>query len=185
MNQPRWVAALLATATFGLLQSASAQTRPRAPKQLPVEVQKHIAGLAKSCKEMGGKPSKSPGLLSFADLNADGIVDYIVDVQQFNCEGAGASAFTNGQSGSDVSVYAGTPDGQARQAFAGSVYSVQLDKAAEPPKLTVGVAGLACGQKNAASLPFSAIKSCERVLVWDAGKKALVLGPTLPAKASK
>jgi len=186
MDQTGWRAALLAVAMLGLVQGAAAQAKPAAPKKkMPYEVQQHIAGLAKTCVDLGGKPNKSPGLLSLVDLNGDGIADYVIDVTQFNCEGAGASAFTNGRSGSDLSVYAGTPDGHARKAFAGSVYSVQLDKVAQPPKLVVGVAGLACGQKNAASLPFSAVKSCERALVWDGMKKVLVLGPTLPPKASK
>lgn len=168
---------LTAALGCGMLLAVHAQPQVRAPKQMPIAVQRYIAGLADECKGYGGKPGKSPALIDLADLNGDGMLDYIIDKGAFNCDGAGASAMSNGQSGSDLTVFVGTADGNATQAYTASVYGAELDKTTHPPTLWVAVSGKLCGQKNADKLPVASLKGCKRPLAWNAAQRRFDYGP--------
>lgn len=77
-----------------LLAAASAGALAQAPqKKLPAVVQQDLLEMTRMCRDAGGKPAKSPGLLQIADLTGDGLPDYVVDQGVFNCEGA-ASLFS-------------------------------------------------------------------------------------------
>lgn len=167
-----------AACTAIVLSFGSAQAQ--APKKLPVAVQKELADMAKTCREVGGKPMKSPDLLLVADLTGDGLPDYVIDQGGFNCEGA-ASLFS-GSGGSQMSAYVGTPDGQAFQAFASGSFGVKLDKEAKPTKLHVVVGGQLCGQRVTANMARSDHKSCWRPVNWNAKHRKMEFAPVSQVK---
>jgi hypothetical protein len=156
---------------------AMAQTplKPRATP-IPAAVRAWVAELAGICTSSGGRPGRSPALIKYADLTGDGLQDFIVDAGSFNCEGA-ASAMSNGQSGADLSIFAAGPGNTATKAFSGSVYSNEIDTKGKVPRLYIEVSGVACGQRNAARLPFSQVTSCMRPLNWVAARRVFVLAP--------
>jgi len=167
------VVSLVAIAAVVLPGWSAAQ--PRYPQALLA----HVRELAGVCRDAGGKAGQSPNLVTVADLNGDGAMDYAVYVGGFNCEGA-ASALESGQSGSGLAVFVGGPGGTARRAYDDVVYDVRLDKPTN--RLVVSVAGESCGQRNAARVPFSEIRACERPLVWNPQKQTFVYGPIKPFK---
>lgn len=144
-------------------------------KKLPIAVQKDLAEMVKMCKDVGGKPMKSPDLLQIADLTGDGLPDFVVDQGVFNCNGA-ASLFS-GSGGSQMSVYVGTPDGQAFQAFSSGSFGVKVDKTSKPAKLQVLVGGAMCGQRITANMSRSDHKSCWRPVIWDTKRKKMDFAP--------
>lgn len=152
-------------------QAALAQ----AAKKLPQVVQKVLGEMMKDCKEAGGKPAKSPGLLTVADLTGDGQPDFVIDQGAFNCDGA-ASLFS-GSGGSAMSVYVGTPEGQATAAFDTGSFGVKVDKDSKPAKLSVMVGGPLCGQKVTPKTARSDMKSCWRPVVWDDKARKLQFAP--------
>lgn len=163
---------LLACVALG---AASSSALAQGQGRLPMAVQKEIAEMVKMCKDVGGKPTKSPGLLTVADLTGDNVPDFVLDQSAFVCDGA-ASLFA-GSGGSQVSVYIGTPDGQATQVFASGTFGVKVDKSSRPAKVQIIVGGPLCGQNVTPKTPSSAFKSCWRPLLWDASKKKLDYAP--------
>lgn len=147
----------------------------QAPKKLPSAVQKEVGEMAKMCREVGGKPAKSPELLTVADLTGDGVPDYVIDQAGFRCDGA-ASLFSSA-GGSQVSAYVGTADGQAFQAFSTAAFGVQIDQGSRPARLQVIVGGPMCGQRVAANTPRAALKSCWRPVDWNAKVRKLQFAP--------
>lgn len=162
-----------------LLGDAHAQASPQAlaqaAKKLPQVVQQALGEMMKDCKEAGGKPAKSPGLLTVADLTGDGLPDFVIDQGVFNCEGA-ASLFS-GSGGSQMSVYVGTPNGQASAAFGAGAFGVKVDKDAKPARLLVMVGGPLCGQRVTAKTARSDMKSCWRPVVWDDRARKMQFAP--------
>ncbi len=167
--------ALLLCLGVGATQAQNQAALSQAAKKLPQVVQKELGELMKACKEAGGKPAKSPGLLAVADLTGDGLPDFIIDQGAFNCDGA-ASLFS-GSGGSQMAVYVGTPDGQAKAGFDSGSFGTKVDKAVKPAKLSVMVGGPLCGQKVTAKTARSDIKSCWRPVVWDAKAGKLQFAP--------
>ena len=145
----------------------------------PAAVKAYIADLDRSCADFGGTPNKSPTLMKWADLNGDGVTDYVVDVGAYDCGGA-ASAMSNGQSGSTVVVFAGGKDGSAVKAYQGSVYGITISEG-DKPVMSVNLSGADCGQ-NTDDVSFSNWKSCTRALRWNAGSKSFAFGPLSEAK---
>lgn len=163
-----------------LLCLSSVAALAQAQKKLPILVQKEIAEMVKMCKDAGAKPAKSPGLLTVADLTGDGLPDFVIDQAAFNCDGA-ASLFS-GSGGSQMSVYVGTPDGQAFQAFAGGTFGVKVDKEAKPARLELVVGGQLCGQKVNAKMARADYKSCWRPVLWNAGSRKFDYAPLSQAR---
>ena len=149
-------------------------------KKLPLAVQKELADMVKSCRDVGGKPMKSPELLVIADLTGDGLPDFVINQGAFICDGA-ASLFS-GSGGSQMSAYVGTPDGQAFQAFSSGSFDVKVDKAVNPAKLQVVVGGQLCGQRVTANMPRSEYKSCWRPVDWNATKRKMDFAPVSQVK---
>ena len=147
----------------------------QAPRKLPLPVQKELSELVKACRDAGGKPAKSPGLLVVADLSGDGLPDYVLDQGSFNCEGA-ASLFS-GSGGSHVAAYVGTPDGQAVQAFSTGSFGVKVDRAARPAQLRISVSGPMCGQRVTPKMPHSEYKACWRPVIWNVVTRKLEFAP--------
>lgn len=173
---PTFALAALPLAFLLLLGAAQAQ----APKKLPAVVQKELAEMARTCRDVGGKPMKSPDLLTVADLTGDGIPDYVIDQGSFNCDGA-ASLYA-GSGGSQMAVYVGTPDGQAFPAFSSGSFGVKVDNSSKPARLQIVVGGPLCGQRVTANTPRSEYKSCWRPVDWNEKKRKMDFAPVSQAK---
>lgn len=169
--------AIAAAASLGLASAGQAQ----GPQRLPAAVQAHVAGLHKECREYGGSPGPAPDLVKSADLNGDGLADYVVNIGAYVCEGA-ASALAAGQSGAGVTVFAGGPGGTATQAFSDTVYAANIETKAGKAQVFMEVGGAACGQRNAANVPFSNWTFCARPLVWNPAKRVFDYAPLSQAR---
>ena len=161
-------------AGLALVLSVTA-TLAQAPTRLPNAVRKEIGVMMKTCQDAGGKTAKSPGLLTVADLTGDGKPDYIIDQSAFVCEGA-ASMFS-GSGGSQMLVYVGSPDGQAKQVFSAGAHGVRVNSMFKPAKVQIMVGGPLCGQKVAANASTASFKLCWRPLVWDEHAQKMDYGP--------
>jgi hypothetical protein len=159
--------------------SATALHAQGQPK-LPAAVQKAIGAMTSMCKESGGRPGKSPDLLTIAELTGDERPDYVIDQSAFVCDGA--PSLFGGSGGSQVAVFVGTADGQAAPAFAGGAFGVQVDRAVKPARVSLIVGGPMCGQKITANTPRSDYKSCWRPLVWNAGARKMDFAPLSQAR---
>lgn len=167
----------LTLATAAQAQPAG-KTRDRVipASALPSALRKSIAEDNAMCIDMGGKPGKPSKLVRFADLNGDGITDFIKDLAYYNCEGA-ASAMSAGQSGSAVTIFIGAPGGVAIEAYHAVVQGARLIGPPGKQRLYVGVMGPDCGQKNAARMAMVDVAVCQRPLNWKPEKKTFVLAP--------
>jgi hypothetical protein len=158
-----------------------AAAAPISANSLPMEIRKFVVELNNECKSYGGQPGKSSGLIKFADLTGDGLVDYVADLNAYQCQGA-ASAMGAGQSGAAMSIFVGGPGNTAVKVYDGLVYGTTVDKTGPRPRLYLDIAGLDCGQKNAARVAFSDIKSCSRPLDWNPAKRTFVYAPLAQAR---
>ena len=171
----RWIVLL-----FVLALSSSATAAPQA-KAVPPEVRKHLAALNAECRGYGGQPGNSPGLIKVGDLTGDSAVDYVIDLNGYNCEGA-ASAMAAGQSGAGVAVFASGPGGAATKVYENTVYAAAIDTKGPKPRLYLDLGGVECGQKNAAKIPFSNWKFCSRPVDWNPAKRTFDLAPLAQAR---
>ena len=145
------------------LVAASCSTASAAPQinAVPSEVRKHLASLNAECRGYGGQPGKSPELIKVGDLTGDGALDYVIDLNGYNCDGA-ASAMAAGQSGAGVAIFASGTVGTATKVYEDTVYGAAIDTKGPKPRLYLDLGGVPCGQKNAAKIPFSNWKFCSR-----------------------
>lgn len=152
--------------------SAAAAKMPEAVQQARQETQQ-------MCQEAGGKFSATNAYIQQADLNGDGITDYVMDDAQISCEGA-ESLFA-GSGGSAVTVFAGTQNGAAK-VFSQNVFAVKLERDRRPPRLYLGVGGKLCGQKNTEDMSNAQLSLCLRPLRWDAKRHVLDFAPLAEKK---
>jgi hypothetical protein len=107
--------------------------------------------------------TKADEIVKRADLNADGITDFMFFDDDIYCE-MGAS-FRNGNGGVGVVIFVGTKDGNAKLAFEKTVYDARIEKVNSKNIVWLTVGGAYCGQKNFKSR--SDAIACERPLVWN------------------
>jgi len=129
---------------------------------LPAVVAKAVKETATICTEAGGKPDAS-NAVKRADLNGDGIEDYVLDVGSVNCDGA-ASVYGVREKG--VLVYVGDGKGGATEAFNDMSYGMTLEGAGPAAKLWLTVSGQSCGKPPAKD--FASENFCDRAIVWNA-----------------
>ncbi|HEY3697442.1 hypothetical protein [Phenylobacterium sp.] len=163
-----------------LLAAAAAAPAAAAPAPPPPAVRAHLSELDKECRGYGGRPGSMPGLVQSADLTGDGLADYVVDLNVYNCDGA-ASAMGAGQSGAGLSVFVGGPGGAARRAYDNTTYGAKIVTAAGKARLWLDTAGSECGQRGA-NIPFSDWKFCSRPVNWNAAARAFAYAPLAEAK---
>ncbi len=113
-----------------------------------------------------------------ADLNHDGLTDFIIFTYSIYCE-LGA-AFMWGNGGIPVGIYVGTPDGNASYAFDKTVWSVYIEQEGNKSVVWVGVGGGYCGQKHFKSRA-DAIR-CDRKLLWDSNTQQFEFAPLEQAR---
>ena len=124
---------------------------------------------------------QSPGLIQTADLNHDGLTDYVLDLNTYNCEGA-ASAMGAGQSGAAISIYIGGPGNTARKVWDGLAFQAKVQGAGAQARVWLAIQGRDCGQKNAANIPMANQKGCNRPLNWNPAKGTFAYAPLAEAK---
>ena len=138
---------------------------------LPAVVAKAVKDTAAICIEVGGKPDTS-NAVKRADLNGDGIEDYVIDVGSVNCDGA-ASVYGDREKG--VAVYVGDGKGGATEAFSDMSYGMTLDGTGPAAKLWLSVSGQSCGKPPAKD--FASENFCDRPIVWNAKTRKFDFGP--------
>lgn len=171
------VISAFALALAMLAQAApSPSTRHISPNFLPMEIRRAVNEVNQMCKESGGAPGKSSKLIKFVDLTGDGVIDYVMDLASYDCEGA-ASAVSAGQSGNAVTIFVGGPNNTAKDAYHAVTQGTELVTEAGRRRLHVAVMGPDCGQKPYSKRAMVDVAVCWRPLNWDAGKKVFVLAP--------
>jgi hypothetical protein len=143
---------------------------------LPAAVAKAVKETAAICTEVGGKADMSQAVKR-ADLNGDGIEDYVLDVGSVNCDGA-ASVYGDREKG--VLVYVGDGKGGATEAFNDMSYGVTLEGTGPAAKLWLTVSGQACGKPPAKD--FASEKFCDRAIVWNAKTRKFDFAPVSTVK---
>lgn len=142
---------------------------------LPPAVIAEIHNLEEECrldKTSTQQNEFSYDYMKYADLNGDGIKDYIIEDAYIPCE-AGAS-FRHGNGGTGVIILAGTSD-DAIKAFDKTVFGISIEKDNSKSVAWVAVGGHYCGQKTFVSRAASI--SCDRPLVWNASSKQFDFAP--------
>jgi hypothetical protein len=161
---------LLAAVFMASMQFAAAE---RAPIAIPKKVQEAINEDKQTCREMGGKFSVGQAL-DIIDLNNDGYHDFIYDMSKVTCANA---PDLGGSGGWAVTVFAGQPDGSAKQAFLhGAVGTKIIDN-----KLYLGVGGELCGEDTRGKVRAQ-YQNCIRPLQWNAHKKVFEFAPVSQKK---
>jgi len=165
---------------LGLALAAAAAPAAAAPPALPGPVRAHLASLDSDCRSYGGRPGPMPKLVQSADLTGDGLADYVIDLNVYNCDGA-ASAMGAGQSGATMAVFVGAAGGQARKAYENTTYGANVVTTGGKARLWLDTAGAECGQRGA-NIPFSNWKFCSRALNWVPAKATFAYAPLAEAK---
>ena len=143
---------------------------------LPAVVAKAVKDTAAICTEVGGKPNTSQAVKR-ADLNGDGLEDYVLDVGAVNCDGA-ASVYGDREKG--VLVYVGDGKGGAAEAFNDIAYGMTLEGTGPAAKLWLTVSGQSCGKPPAKD--FASEKFCDRAIVWNAKMRKFDYAPVSTVK---
>ncbi|MCP2040455.1 hypothetical protein L1281_001038 [Neisseria sp. HSC-16F19] len=160
---------LLLINTLAATAACTAVSAPQTPPStLPTAVQEEVKRDAQICREAGGDFALGDAVFS-ADLNHDGHTDYIYDAGLTYC--ANAPGFS-GNSGAQVTVFAGQADGSAQEAFKHGAHGASLIDG----KLYLGVGGQLCGQ-NTTGKSRAEYEGCIRPLVWNAGKQVFEFAP--------
>jgi hypothetical protein len=143
---------------------------------LPAAVAKAVKETAAICTEVGGKADTSQAVKR-ADLNGDGIEDYVLDVGSVNCDGA-ASVYGDREKG--VLVYVGDGKGGVTEAFNDMSYGMTLEGTGPAAKLWLTVMGRQCGKP--AAKDFASENFCDRALVWNAKTRKFDYAPVSTVK---
>ena len=140
-----------ALALFLVLMPAAAFAQA---DKLPAAVQAAIDANKKVC----GETAKiGAGLVAEQDINGDGVKDYVLNYEHFECEGS-ASYFC-GTGGCLTQVFASLPNGGFVKVLDDNVRDIQFRKLRGKPAIVLDLHGSACGKVGAAS--------CPRTLTWD------------------
>ena len=103
------------------------------------------AVLSKACAEVGSTLDMRPGFVREVDLNGDGVPDAILSTEHGSCDTA-PSLFA-GSAGESAKWVVSIPGGFETLNFI--YHKLDIDAAAQPPRLTVFLHGSACGKVGA------------------------------------
>ena len=143
---------------------------------LPAPVAKFLKGYIDTCADAQGKPNTAKAVQR-ADLNADGFLDFVVDVGSIEC----VDAFSiYGDREKDVGVFLGDGKGSAVQAFGDSVFGVRVEGQGTKARLWLTTSGAGCGKRPAKD--FASENFCDRPLSWNAATRKLEYAPVSQVK---
>lgn len=155
---------------------AASLTTAQAATPLPPPVQAVIDNMKAECRNAGGKPGASAGLVLSADLNGDGRPDHVIHDAAFDC--AGAASLFSGTGGGQVTVFVTNADGSSVRVFEHGAQGARI----EGIEVWLAVGGPLCGQKVAGDAPRSALQACWRPLQWQATQRQMDFAPLSRAK---
>jgi hypothetical protein len=167
--------------TLALLAATTATAQPAPAGYAPGALTRDVMALGAMCRDSGGKPGKSPGLIQQADLTGDRLTDFVLDLNTYNCEGA-ASAMGAGQSGGAISIYVGGPGNTARKVWEGLAFEAKVEGKGSKARVWLAIQGRDCGQRNAANVAMADQKGCSRPLNWNPAKGTFAYAPLAEAK---
>jgi hypothetical protein len=157
--------------TLLFLWPAVMQASCAADPGMPAAVTTQLDSIVAECVAAGGKALTSNAVVR-ADLNADGLQDYVVYTGAINCEGAPS---IYGDREKDVSVFIGDSTGSAENAFGDAAFGIRIEGEGVAARLWLTVAGPGCGK--AAAPDFASEKFCDRALLWNAETRMLDYAP--------
>ena len=107
-------------------------------------------------------------------MNNDGYHDFVYDISKVTCANA---PDLGGSGGWAVTVFAGQPDGSAKQAFLHGAVGTKIIG----NKLYLGVGGELCGEDTRGKVRAQ-YQNCIRPLQWNARKKVFEFAPVSQKK---
>lgn len=153
-----------------LLTSQPAAAAPQPP--LPAPIAKQFADMADQCKDATGQRGRIGQAITRADLNGDGIEDYVVEDADYDCPGAVSLFAGTAATGNPLSLYIADKSGGVRKVWSGGVGEWSVKPRAGKPTLFVQVI---CG--NNANKPVSDWKWCDERLLPNPGPGKWVAVP--------
>lgn len=136
----------------------------------PAEVSAFKREAMQDCRNAGGTPSLQPDFQTTADLNADGVPDYILDYQHLEC--ANAWSLFCGSAGCPVVVFL-SAGAEHRGTALGHVQGWTLVEGA-PPVLELALHGAMCGGGRVGA------DGCTVRYAWNGRELARLGGPARP-----
>lgn len=159
------------TVIGGSLAGAARAAETPGTARLPAAVAAEVKPNVDMCREVGGTPHTRDAVKT-ADLNGDGIADYVFFLGWIWCEGA-ASLYGDREKG--ASVYVGDGRGGATAAFSGAAFDAKIEGSGTSAKLWLDVMGSTCGRKPAAT--FANESFCSRALAWNSKSRKFEFAP--------
>jgi hypothetical protein len=155
-------------AALALLVAAPAAAQPAAVTQA-------TQSAMQDCRGAGGTPALKPGYQTTADLNGDGVEDYVLDYQHLEC--ANAWSFFCGSAGCPLVAFLSSPSGHRAQPF-GHVQGWNLI-AGTPPAIEVALHGAMCRRGGIG------VEGCMRRYAWNGRELAALGAPAQPQAPSQ
>lgn len=155
-------------ASLLLLASQPAGAAP----PLPAPIARLFADMAAQCKDATGQAGTIGQAITRADLNGDGLEDYVVEDSNYDCPGAVSLFAGTAATGNPLSLYIADKSGGARKVWSGGVGEWSVKPRAGKPTLFVQVI---CG--NNANKPVSDWSWCDKRLLPNPGPGQWVAVP--------
>lgn len=154
---------------------ARAAARPVEPAAIvqagnrPRAVQASIDEATRLCRAEGGQITPEADFDTRLDLNGDGVPDHIIDFRNLACDGASDDYFGParnaatdcGPVGCRAQIFLSSSNGHV-VAFNEQVWTIEIDRAAQPPRLKISTHG---GPECQAS----AAEGCHAYWAWSGG----------------
>lgn len=150
----------------------TSQPAAAAAAPLPAPIAKMLAEMATQCKDATGQRGNIGQAITRADLNGDGLQDYIFQYAGYDCPGAVSLFAGTAAAGNPLSLYLADKSGGARQVWSDGVGDWSVKPRAGKPTLFVQVI---CG--NNANKPVAEWSWCEKRLLPNPGPGKWVAVP--------
>lgn len=150
------------------------QSQGNNPNKWPQEIQEYVSSMHTACNEIGTPGNSSNDLVQSADLNGDGLADWVLDERAYSCEGA-ASLFGGGTGGSQTVVWAGLPGGVLSKSFEHANFGIEITVRHVHPTLFFQVGGPLCGQSE--NVSRGEMIGCLRPITWNTRQQIFEFAP--------
>lgn len=97
------------------------------PENLPLDVRKDIAYASEMCRALGQHFLFETDYVDTADLNGDGVPDYVIDARGYDCHKMTDSLF-GGPNGKPVYLYVSAEPGRWKKQYGSYVYEYRIKK---------------------------------------------------------
>lgn len=158
-----------ARSSAGSTQAAGSGTEGGLSQQrkLPKDVAAKLHEMDNFCREAGGRSASNKHLMR-ADFNADGLDDYVIDENSFECPPE-LNPFT-GTMGGMTFAYISDNRGQARLAYEGGTLGARIASGRRGSTATLFMSEGFCREFDSSSSG-----NCSRTLRWDAATRQLIM----------